>query len=604
MAYRRTHDVDTAIVRIFNTHGPRMRPNDGRAIPAFASQALTGRPITVAGDGSQTRSIIYVDDLVSGILKLMRSDLAGPVNIGNPHETSVLHLAETIKALTGSSSEIVFIDRPVDDPTVRQPDITLARTALGWEPEIDYEEGLARTLEFSALTQSWCAMTDRPRLTVVGTGYLGATHACAWRSWASRCSGWTSCRRRWPRCRRGGAVLRAGSAGAAAQEPGRGRLRFTTSYEEVGEFGDVHFVCVGTPQKRGEYAADLTYVDAAFESLVPHARAGALLVGKSTVPAGTAERLAQLLAAGRGDEVGLAWNPEFLREGFAVEDTLTPDRLVFGIPAGPAWGAGRAAAAGGVRPGHRRGPGRPADAGGGDRLRDRAAGQGRRERLPGHQDLVHQRDGRGVRGHRRGRDAAEQGAVLRHPHRRPVPARRARVRRRLPAQGHPGVHGPRRGARGRPGAVVPQGGRRDQPAPPGPDDRDRPEVVGGSFGGMRVAVLGAAFKPNSDDIRDSPALDVAASIQKQGAAVCVYDPQAMANAQVKHPELGYRDSALDAARGADVVLHLTEWAEFREMDPDVLGQVVTERRIVDGRNALDPERWRAAGWTYRALGRP
>ena len=130
------------------------------------------------------------------------------------------------------------------------------------------------------------------------------------------------------------------------------------------------------------------------------------------------------------------------------------------------------------------------------------------------------------------------------------------------------------------------------------------ELVGGSFGGMRVAVLGAAFKPNSDDIRDSPALDVAASIQKQGAAVCVYDPQAMPNARIKHPELGYRDSALDAARGADVVLHLTEWAEFRSMDPDVLGSVVTERRIVDGRNALDPERWRAAGWTYRALGRP
>ncbi len=148
MAYRRTHGVDTAIVRIFNTHGPRMRPNDGRAIPAFASQALTGKPITVAGDGSQTRSIIYVDDLIAGILELLRSDLAGPVNIGNPHETSVLHLAETIKRLTGSDSEIVFIERPTDDPTVRQPDITLARTELGWEPKIGYEEGLERTLAY------------------------------------------------------------------------------------------------------------------------------------------------------------------------------------------------------------------------------------------------------------------------------------------------------------------------------------------------------------------------------------------------------------------------------------------------------------------------
>jgi dTDP-glucose 4,6-dehydratase len=148
MAYRRTHDVDTAIVRIFNTHGPRMRPNDGRAIPAFASQALTGRPITVAGDGSQTRSIIYVDDLVEGILRLLHSDLAGPVNIGNPHEVSVLHLAETVKRLVGSDSEITFVERPVDDPSVRQPDITLATQELGWEPKVDFEDGLARTIEW------------------------------------------------------------------------------------------------------------------------------------------------------------------------------------------------------------------------------------------------------------------------------------------------------------------------------------------------------------------------------------------------------------------------------------------------------------------------
>ena len=148
MAYRRAHGVDTAIVRIFNTHGPRMRPNDGRAIPAFTSQALTGKPITVAGNGSQTRSIIYVDDLVEGILRLLRSDLAGPVNIGNPHETSVLHLAETIKRLTGSASEITFIERPVDDPSIRQPDITLAKRELGWEPTVLFEDGLSRTIAY------------------------------------------------------------------------------------------------------------------------------------------------------------------------------------------------------------------------------------------------------------------------------------------------------------------------------------------------------------------------------------------------------------------------------------------------------------------------
>jgi dTDP-glucose 4,6-dehydratase len=150
MAYRRVHDVDTSIVRIFNSHGERMRPNDGRAIPAFATQALTARPITVAGDGLQTRSIMYVADLVEGVMRLLRSDLTGPVNIGNPHEVSILYLAETIKRLTGSSSEIVFIDRPVDDPSIRQPDITLAKRELGWEPHVGFEDGLKRTLAWFA----------------------------------------------------------------------------------------------------------------------------------------------------------------------------------------------------------------------------------------------------------------------------------------------------------------------------------------------------------------------------------------------------------------------------------------------------------------------
>ena len=148
MAYRRTHGVDTAIVRIFNTFGPRMRPNDGRAIPTFVRQALLGEPVTVAGDGSQTRSVCYVDDLVEGLLRLLRSDLPGPVNIGNPYELSMLDLAQRIVRLTGSTSEITFIPRPTDDPTVRQPDITLARTQLGWEPKIDLDKGLERTIEW------------------------------------------------------------------------------------------------------------------------------------------------------------------------------------------------------------------------------------------------------------------------------------------------------------------------------------------------------------------------------------------------------------------------------------------------------------------------
>lgn len=147
-AYRRTHGVDTAIVRIFNTYGPRMRPKDGRAIPTFIRQALQGEPLTVAGDGSQTRSVCYVSDLVDGLVRLLLSDQEGPVNIGNPHEISVLDLARQIRELTGSTSDVQLVPRPVDDPTVRRPDITLARTLLGWEPSVSLDDGLGRTIDW------------------------------------------------------------------------------------------------------------------------------------------------------------------------------------------------------------------------------------------------------------------------------------------------------------------------------------------------------------------------------------------------------------------------------------------------------------------------
>jgi len=148
MAYHRTHEVETRIVRIFNTYGPRMRLNDGRVVPNFIAQALKGEPLTVYGDGSQTRSFCYVSDLVEGIARLLRSDYSGPVNCGNPNETTILEFARRIKALTGSSSEIVFRPLPVDDPKVRQPDITRARKLLGWEPTVSLEDGLRRTIEY------------------------------------------------------------------------------------------------------------------------------------------------------------------------------------------------------------------------------------------------------------------------------------------------------------------------------------------------------------------------------------------------------------------------------------------------------------------------
>jgi len=146
MAYHRQQGVDTAIVRIFNTYGPRMAENDGRAVPNFISQALAGKPLTVYGDGSQTRSFCYVDDLIRGLVLLAESDEHMPVNIGNPGEFTILELAEAVIAATGSSSSIVFEALPIDDPQVRQPDITRARQLLGWEPEVGLEEGLRRTL--------------------------------------------------------------------------------------------------------------------------------------------------------------------------------------------------------------------------------------------------------------------------------------------------------------------------------------------------------------------------------------------------------------------------------------------------------------------------
>jgi dTDP-glucose 4,6-dehydratase len=158
MAYRRAKDVDTTIVRIFNTFGPRMRPDDGRAIPAFITQALAGSPLTVAGDGSQTRSICYVEDLVDGIVRLLLSGHPGPMNIGNPCEMSVLELATTIRDLAASRSPVRFVDRPVDDPTVRRPDIRLASEVLGWEPQTSVEDGLKRTI-------AWFRSLDPPNLT-------------------------------------------------------------------------------------------------------------------------------------------------------------------------------------------------------------------------------------------------------------------------------------------------------------------------------------------------------------------------------------------------------------------------------------------------------
>ncbi len=439
-------------------------------------------------------------------------------------------------------------------------------------------------------------MTNRPRLTVIGTGYLGATHAVCMAELGFDVLAVDVLPEKVEALQSGRVpFFEPGLPELLRKSLDSGRLRFTTSVEEAGAFGDVHFLCVGTPQKKGEYAADMTYVDAAFSALVPHAKPGSLLVGKSTVPVGTAERLTEMVQRERGDELELAWNPEFLREGFAVEDTLTPDRLVFGVQSARAEEQLREAFAPVIdhptpvvvtdlataqlvkvaanaflatKISFINAMAEVCEVTGGDvTMLSKALSYD--DRIGGR--FLHA--GLGFGGGCLPKDirafmarAGELGVDQALSFLKEVDAINLRRRARMVEIAR--------------------------------------ELVGGSFGGVRVTVLGAAFKPNSDDVRDSPALDVAAAIQRQGAAVCLYDPQAMDNARELHPQLGYRESAVDAAKGADVVLHLTEWAEFTEMDPAVLSDVVTEQRIVDGRNALDPERWRDAGWTYRALGRP
>ena len=439
-------------------------------------------------------------------------------------------------------------------------------------------------------------MPHAPRLTVIGTGYLGATHAVCMAELGFEVLGLDVLPEKVDQLQSGTVpFFEPGLPELLRKNLDSGRLRFTTSVEEVGDFGDVHFVCVGTPQKQGEYAADLTYVDAAFRALVPHAKSGSLLVGKSTVPAGTAERLATEITAARGDELELAWNPEFLREGFAIEDTLTPDRLVFGVRSPRAEEQLRAAFAPVVE--------RPTPV----VVTDFATAQLVKvaanaflatkisfinamaevcEATGGDVTMLSKAlsyDGR-IGGRFLNTGLGFGGGCLPKD-----------IRAFMARAGELGVDQALSFLKEVDAINLRRRARMVEIAR---------QEVGGSFGGMRVAVLGAAFKPNSDDIRDSPALDVAMSIQLQGAAVCVYDPQAMENAKIKCPQLGYRNSALDAAKGADLVLHLTEWEQFRQMDPEALSAVVAERRIVDGRNALDPERWRGAGWTYRALGRP
>ncbi|MEU5430300.1 UDP-glucose/GDP-mannose dehydrogenase family protein [Streptomyces olivoreticuli] len=442
-----------------------------------------------------------------------------------------------------------------------------------------------------------------PRITVIGTGYLGATHAAAMAELGFEVLGLDVVPEKIEMLGRGRVPMYEPgleellSRHVAGIEGSTGRLRFTTSWEEVGEFGDVHFICVNTPQKHGEYACDMSYVEAAVSSLAPVLHRPALVVGKSTVPVGSAARLAGLLAelAPAGADVELAWNPEFLREGFAVQDTLHPDRIVVGVAGERGEKLLREVYATPI------GEGTPfvvADYPTAELVKTAANSflATKISFINAMAEVCEAADG----------DVVKLAEAIGHDERIGEKFLRAGIgfgggclpkdiRAFMARAGELGVDQALTFLREVDSINMRRRGHMVELAR---------EAVGGSFLGQRVAVLGAAFKPDSDDVRDSPALNVAGQIHLQGGQVTVYDPKGMDNARRLFPTLAYAPTALDAVRGAHVVLHLTEWREFRELDPAALGAVAASRHVLDGRNALDAAAWRSAGWTFRAMGRP
>jgi UDPglucose 6-dehydrogenase len=431
------------------------------------------------------------------------------------------------------------------------------------------------------------------KLSVVGTGYLGTTHAAAMAELGHEVLGVDVDETKVERLAAGQLPFyEPGLPELVSKHLATGRLRFTTSIQQAAEFAELHFVCVGTPQKAGEFAADLTYVDAAFGALARHLRPGAVVVGKSTVPVGTAAHLAVLIRNAGGE---LVWSPEFLREGFAIVDTLKPDRIVIGAEDD----AARALLEQAYLPILEQGmPVIVTDFATAELVKV-AANSFLATKISFINAMAEVCEATGA-------DVTQLANAIGHD----------------PRIGHKFL----RAGLGFGGGCLPKDIRAfmARAGELGVDQavsflknideinlrrRARTvdlarEMCAGSLAGRRVAVLGAAFKPDSDDIRDSPALDVALAIQRSGAAVRVYDPQAMNNAKDSYPTLAYSPTALEACADADVVLHLTEWPEFRQLTPDDLAAVVRERNVVDGRSVLDPATWRAAGWQFRALGRP
>ncbi|MGW4049899.1 UDP-glucose dehydrogenase family protein [Streptomyces sp. NPDC004779] len=436
------------------------------------------------------------------------------------------------------------------------------------------------------------------RLTVIGTGYLGAVHAACMAEIGHDVLGVDVDIEK---------ITALGQGRPPFYEPGlddvltralaSGRLRFTTSLREAALHGEVHFICVGTPQQTGSRAADVRHVDAVVDGLAPHLPASCLVVGKSTVPVGTTARLSARLArlTPVGVRAEVAWNPEFLREGFAVEDTLRPDRLVAGVTSREADETLRRVYASMLEAGVPYITTDPNTA----ELVKVAANSFLATKISFVNAMAEVCDAAGA-------DVVTLADALGHD---------SRIGRRFlnAGVGFGGGCLPKDirafVARAQELGVGPAVAFLDQVDEINLRQRDRTvalalRLLGGEAAGRPVTVLGATFKPNSDDVRDSPALAVAAALHQLGAEVRVHDPEGTTNARQAHPELKHTSDLLTACRDAELVLHLTEWAEYREMDPAEMAGVVRQPVLIDGRNALAHDEWRAAGWTVKALGRP
>jgi len=431
------------------------------------------------------------------------------------------------------------------------------------------------------------------KISVIGTGYLGATHAACVASLGFEVIGIDVEPAKIEMLARGKVPFyEPGLEELLAEQIKSGKLTFSTNFQDAAS-ADVHFICVGTPQRSDSLAADMKYVDAALDAVAQVAKPGSLVVGKSTVPVGTAARLRERLKA-VNPEVDLAWNPEFLREGFAVEDTLKPSRLVVGVVNDAAeaklkevyktnleentpWIRADLPTAELVKVAANsflatkisfiNAMAEICEAAGGD-VTILAKAIGYDPRI-GSRFL---QAGIGFGGGCLPKDirafmarAQELGATQALEFLYEIDSINLRARARV-------IELVRR-------------------------------ELSEDLTGKRVAVLGAAFKPDSDDVRDSPALDISAQIQAAGATVVIHDPKANENAKKRFPALHFVETIEECFKDADIVLHLTEWKVFREIDPKVVKPLVKSAIIIDGRNALDRDAWQAAGWKFRALGR-